>query len=280
MRKLLSLCSVFISVYAFAQNPSAISMNTMKNSDSENTVNVTADQNPLLAKWSGVYGGVPPFDKVKIADFAPALETAMKENLEEVEKIAGNTEAPTFSNTIAALDLTGQSLERVSTIYGVWSSSMNNAEFQAVETEMAPKLAAFSDQITQNEKLFARIEMVYNSPEKSKLTPEQQRLTWIYYTNFVRAGAKLDSGAKSKMSEINQELAGLYTRFSQNQLADEMDRTVLITKAEDLKGLPQSLIDAAAQAGGGKEKPGNWVIKNTRSSVDPFLTYADNRTQR
>ncbi len=280
MRKLLSLCSVFISVYAFAQNPSAISMNTMKNSDSESTVNLTADQNPLLAKWAGAYGGVPPFDKVKIADFVPALETAMKENLEEIDKIAGNPEAPTFTNTIAALDLTGQSLERVSTIYGVWSSSMNNEEFQAVETEMAPKLAAFSDQITQNEKLFARIEKVYNSSEKSKLNPEQQRLTWIYYTNFVRAGAKLDIGAKSKMSEINQELAGLYTRFSQNQLADEMDRTVLITKADDLKGLPQSLIDAAAQSGGGNEKPGNWVIKNTRSSVDPFLTYSDNRTLR
>ena len=105
MRKLLSLCSVFISVYAFAQNPSAISMNTMKNSDSESTVNLTADQNPLLAKWAGAYGGVPPFDKVKIADFVPALETAMKENLEEIDKIAGNPEAPTFTNTHLSHDV-------------------------------------------------------------------------------------------------------------------------------------------------------------------------------
>lgn len=280
MRKLLLLCSVFISVSAFAQNPSTMSMNTMHTSGAENTLTSAVDQNPLLAKWSGPYGGVPAFDKVKISDFKPALEAAMKENLDEIEKIAGNPEAATFENTIAALDMTGQSLDRVSTIYGVWSSSMNNEEFQAVETEMAPKLSAFSDQITQNEKLFARIEKVYNSPEKSKLTPEQQRLTWIYYTNFVRAGAKLDGSAKAKMSQLNQDLAGLYTRFSQNLLSDEMNRTVLITKAADLKGLPQSITDAAAQAGGGEKNPGNWVIKNTRSSVDPFLTYADNRTLR
>ena len=95
---------------------------------------------------------------------------------------------------------------------------MNDAKFQAVETEMEPKLAAFADQITQNEKLFKRIEAVYNSPEKSKLTAEQQRLTWIYYTNFVRAGAKLDEKSKNRMSQINQELAGLFTRFSQNLL--------------------------------------------------------------
>jgi peptidyl-dipeptidase Dcp len=236
--------------------------------------------NPLLAKWTGPYGGIPPFDAVKIADFKPALETAMTENLAELDKITANEAAPNFENTIAAMERTGQTLARVMTIYDIWSSNMNNAEFQEVENEMAPKLAAFSDKITQNEKLFKRIETVYNSPEKARLTSEQQRLTWLSYTNFVRAGAKLDATAKTRLSEINQQLASLYTRFGQNLLADESNGMVVIEKESDLAGLPQSLKDAAANAAVAKKMPGKWVISNTRSSVDPFLTYSDNRTLR
>ena len=146
--------------------------------------------NPLLAKWEGPYGGVPPFDRVKVADFKPALEAAMSENLADVDRIAKDPAAPTFENTIAAMERAGQTLDRVQTIYGVFGSTMNGPEFQVVQREMAPRLAAFSDQITQNAALFKRIEAVYKSPEKTKLTPEQQRLTWLYYTNFVRAGAR------------------------------------------------------------------------------------------
>ncbi|MBK0403016.1 M3 family metallopeptidase [Adhaeribacter sp. BT258] len=239
-----------------------------------------AAPNPLLQAWTGPYGGIPPFDKVQIADFKPAMETAMNENLAEIAKIAAQTEPATFENTIAALEKTGQTLDRVLTIYGIWSSNKNNAQFQEVEREMAPKLSAFSDQITQNEALFKRIETVYNSPEKVKLTPEQQRLTWKTYTNFVRAGAKLNADQKKRLSEINQKLAGLYTNFGQNLLADEMNEIVVIEKESDLAGLPQSLKDAAANAATAKKMPGKWVISNTRSSVDPFLTYSDNRGLR
>lgn len=239
-----------------------------------------AAPNPLLQNWTGPYGGVPPFDKVQIADFKPAIETAMTENLAEIAKITAQTEPATFENTIAALEKTGQTLDRVLTIYGIWSSNKNNAQFQEVEREMAPKLSAFSDQITQNEALFKRIETVYNSPEKTKLTPEQQRLTWKTYTNFVRAGAKLNADQKKRLSEINQKLAGLYTSFGQNLLADEMNEIVVIDKESDLAGLPQSLKDAAASAAAAKNMPGKWVISNTRSSVDPFLTYSDNRGLR
>src|SRR6478672_6603931 len=136
------------------------------------------ENNPLLLAWGGPYGGVPPFDEVKVADFKPALEKAMDENLAEIDRIAADSAPPTFENTIAALERTGRTLDRVSTIYGIWSSNMSSPEFQAVESEMDPKLAAFNDKITQNEPLFNRIEAVYNSPEKAKLTPEQQRLTW------------------------------------------------------------------------------------------------------
>ena len=236
--------------------------------------------NPLLQPWTGPYSGVPPFDKVRIEDFVPALEAGMAENLAEIDRIAGNPEPPTFDNTIAAMERSGRTLDRVGTVYGIWSSNMNSPEFQPIEREMAPKLAAFSDKITQNEALFRRIEAVYNSPEKSQLTPEQQRLTWLAYTNFVRAGAKLDAAKKARMSEINQQLAGLYTNFSQNVLADETDHFLVIESEADLAGLPQSLRDSAAAAATAKGQPGKWVITNTRSSVDPFLTYSDRRELR
>ncbi|MGH9882240.1 MAG: M3 family metallopeptidase, partial [Pyrinomonadaceae bacterium] len=172
----------------------------------------TVNQNPLLAKWEGPFGGVTPFDRVQVSLFKPALEAAMAEQLSEIAKIAADPAAPNFENTITALERSGRKLNRVQTVYGVWASTMSGPEFQVVQREMAPRLAAFSDKITQNEQLFRRIEAVYNSPEKARLTPEQQRLAWLYYTNFVRAGARLNAEAKAQLSQINQKLAGLYTR--------------------------------------------------------------------
>jgi len=241
---------------------------------------MNTDNNPLLAKWEGPYGGVPPFDRVQIALFKPALEAAMAEQLKEIDQITANSAAPDFENTIAALERAGGTLDRVSTLYGVWGSTMASPEYQAVQREMAPRLAAFNDQITQNEALFKRIETVYNSPEKMKLTPEQQRVAWLYYTNFVRAGARLNADAKKRLSQINQQLAGLYTKFSQNVLAEETDQFLVLKSEDELAGLPQSLRDAAAAAAETKKQPGTWVIMNTRSSIDPFLTYSARRDLR
>jgi peptidyl-dipeptidase Dcp len=151
---------------------------------------------------------------------------------------------------------------------------------QAVEREMAPKLAAFSDQITQNEKLFARIAAVYETRGKSGLTPEQQRLTWVYYTDFVRAGAQLDAQAKKRLSEINQQLASLYTKFGQNVLTDENDNQLVIEDEASLAGLPASVREGTAQTAESRGQKGKWVIANTRSSVEPFLTYSDRRDLR
>ena len=238
-----------------------------------------AEPNPLLAQWEGPYGGVPPFDKVQVSLFKPALAAAMSENLADVDKIANDSAAPAFENTIVALERAGQTLERVSTIYGVWGSTMAGPEFQAVQREMAPKLAAFNDKITQNEALFQRIEAVYNSPAKKKLSSEQQRLVWLDYTNFVRSGAKLNGTDKARLSQINQQLAGLFTKFSQNILAEEDGQFVALKSEADLAGLPQSVRDAAAAAATTKKQEG-WLISNTRSSVDPFLTYSDRRDLR
>jgi peptidyl-dipeptidase Dcp len=238
-----------------------------------------ADPNPLLANWDGPYGGVPPFDKVQVALFKPALESAMAENLGDVDRIASDSAAPTFENTIVAMERAGQTLDRVTTLYGVWGSTMAGPEFQIVQREMAPKLAAFNDKINQNEPLFKRIEAVYNSPDKKKLTAEQQRLVWLYHTNFVHSGAALKPEAKARLSQINQQLAGLFTKFSQNVLAEEDGQFVALKNEADLAGLPQSLRDAAAAAALIKKQEG-WAISNTRSSVDPFLTYSDRRDLR
>ena len=236
--------------------------------------------NPLLADWTGPYSGIPPFDRVRVRDFAPALEAAMAENLAQVDRIAGDPAPPTFDNTIAALERAGRTLNRVQAVYGVWASTMNGPEFQAVEREMAPRMAAFEDRITQNEALFRRIDAVYTGPEKARLTPEQQRLAWLYHTGFVRAGARLDAPAKARLSEINQRLAGLYTRFSQNVLKDETDQFLVIENEAGLAGLPQSLRDAAAATAASRGMQGKWVVANTRSAMDPFLTYADDRALR
>ena len=191
--------------------------------------------NPLLAPWVGPAGGLPPFDKVRVADFKPALEAAMAENLTEIDNITRNSAAPTFDNTIAALERSGHAYNRVSTIYGVWSSTMSTEDFQAVEREMQPKLAAFSDKIYQNAALFARIQAVYAS--MGSLTPVQQRLCWYYFRNFVRAGAKLDAPAKLRVAQINERLATLFANFSQNLLADEADHALYLKSEAGSGGL-------------------------------------------
>ena len=240
----------------------------------------TSSPNPLVVPWTGPFGGVPPFNQVEVEHFKPALEAGMSEQLAEIDAIAASTDPPTFENTIAAMERAGKTLDRVRAVYGVWSATMNTAEFQAVERDMAPRLAAFSDRITQNEKLFDRIASVYATRESSGLTAEQQRLTWLYYTNFVRAGARLDAAAKARLSEINQRLAERFTTFSQNVLADETNHMLVIEKASDLAGLSDAFRSAAAAAARARGLDGKWVVLNTRSSMEPFLTDSTRRDLR
>ncbi len=239
-----------------------------------------ASTNPLLQKWEGPYNGVPPFDKVKINDFQPAFEAAMAENRKEIEQITSNSEPATFANTIEALEKSGLTLKRVEAIYDVWKNNMSSPELEAIQSTLEPLLAAYADSITQNTALFMRIEAVNNDPGKKNLTPEQQRLLEKYYTNFVLAGAKLDAASKKRVAEINQQLAGLFSKFSQHQLADESDKYLELTTEAELDGLPEDLKAAAAEAAASKNKKGAWIISNTRSSIEPFLTYANRRDLR
>src|SRR6266496_2129335 len=155
MRELISrtLVLFFVTVMVVSVIANRMANNTGINA----RASAAADPNPLLADWEGPYGGLPPFDKVQVALFKPALEAAMTQNLMEVEKIANDPAAPTFENTLVAMERAGSTLDRVSTLYGVWASTMASPEFQVVQREMAPKLAAFNDKISQNEPLFKRV---------------------------------------------------------------------------------------------------------------------------
>ncbi|RKH15597.1 M3 family peptidase [Corallococcus sp. CA047B] len=234
----------------------------------------------LPGKWPGPYGGVPPFAQVKVDNFKPAIHAAMDAYRRELDAIASNPAAPDFENTLAALEDAGRTYAKERTLYGIWGSSLSSPEFQAVEREMAPRFAAFEDEVFQNEGLFRRIEAVYQSPDKAKLTPEQQRLAWLHYTRFVRSGAKLDAAAKARMGAINQRLASLYTSFSQHVLGDEEGYTVVLESEADLAGLPDSVRAGAAAAAEARGQKGKWIITNTRSSMEPFLTYSSRRDLR
>jgi peptidyl-dipeptidase Dcp len=237
----------------------------------------TGEKNNMYRKWSGPYGGLPPFDKVKIPELRSALESAIAEALAAIDKIAAQTEPATFDNTIAALERADEGLDRVQSIYSVWKGNMSSDEFRPVEEEMEPKLAAYNDKLLQNGALFRRVEAVYR--DRAALNPEQQRLVWDLYTSFLRAGAQLPEDKKKRIAEINQRLAALYTKFSNNLLHDE-ENYVLYLKKEQLGGLAPSFVQAAAAAAQQRGHDGEYAILNTRSSVEPFLTDSTERALR
>ncbi|MDB4960149.1 MAG: peptidyl-dipeptidase Dcp [Myxococcales bacterium] len=235
---------------------------------------------PLLAPFAGPYGGVPPFDKIKVADFKPALLQGMDLQRAEIQAIIDVKEPATFENTIVAFEDSGRPYYRAANLMGVYTSTMNDKAMQAIETETAPVMAAFSDEIIQNEKLFARIKAVYDGRKTANLSTEQARLLEVVYRNFARRGAALGAKQKARLGEINQKLASLFTLFGQNQLADEESYTLTLDKQDDLAGLPEWLVASAKAAAEAKGLKDRWVITNTRSSAEPFLIYSSRRDLR
>ncbi|MBP6702774.1 MAG: M3 family metallopeptidase [Vicinamibacteria bacterium] len=264
-----------------------VSATTLATTSSSQTTNMnvktgsTTDGsgNVLLAEWTGPYGGVPAFDKMDLSALKPALEIGMARNLSEIEAIANNPEAPTFKNTIVALERAGRDLGRVFTYWGLWGGNLSTPEFRKIQAEMAPKLSEFNSKITQNTALFARVKGVYESAEKKSLRPDEQRLVWLVYDGFASNGATLSGPAKARYAEINKTLAGLHTKFANNVLADEEGYVLYITK-DQLGGLPDSFIQAAAAAARERKRDGEYAITNTRSSMDPFLTFSTERALR
>jgi peptidyl-dipeptidase Dcp len=238
-----------------------------------------ADQDPMLKSWTGPYGGVPPWDKMDVAAFGKAFETGLALLLAEVDVIAENPEPPTFENTFVPLEDAGRHSDRAQTLFSIMTNNISTPEVQAVDKEWSPKIAAAYDKITFNPKLFQRIAAIHDGLDKSGLTPEQRRLVELSYDRFVRAGAKLSPEDKPKVGKINEELAELFTDFGNKVLADENTWTVLESK-KDLAGLSPSLIATYKAAADERKLGGKWVVVNTRSSVDPFLTSSSRRDLR
>ena len=232
--------------------------------------------NPLLADWTGPYGGVPPWDKVKPELFPAAFEASLAERAAEYRRIADNPAAPTFANTFVPMQLAGQRYGRVMTLFGVMTGNMNTPAYQALDREWSPKFSAASDAITFDPGLFARIEAVYRA--RAGLDPQQQRLVTRTYDSYVRQGAKLTPAQKTQLSAYNQELASAFSDFSRRLLADENSATVVTDEAQ-LAGVPDS-VKAVAKAAAAERGQTGWAIVNTRSAVDPVLTFATDRALR
>jgi peptidyl-dipeptidase Dcp len=243
------------------------------------TANDTATVLPLMTEWTGPYGGVPAFDTVEVSQFAPAMDAAMAEHLVELDEIANDPEPPTFDNTIVALERAGESMRRVETYYDLWGGNMSSPEFRAVQEEVEPKLSAYRSKIKQNAKLFARIAAVHADPATASRPADELRLVNLVYDEFARDGATLEGANKARYAAIELRLAELYNAFGNNVLADEEGYVTFLTK-EQLGGLPESFVNAAAAAAAERGQPERFAITNTRSSMDPFLTYSTERALR
>ncbi len=263
--KFLFILSVFIIVSA------------CKNNDKKETTNMT--DNILLQEWDGPYSGVPAFDKMNVNDIKEAMRTGMELSLADIDKIANSKEPATFENTIEAMERSGKELDRVYAYYGIFSSNMSTPEFREIRSELAPELADYRSKISQNENLFQRIKTVYESAQRNPLEPDQQRVVELIYKRFEMDGAELDAEKKKRYAEINKELSTLYTDFSNNVLHDEENYVTYLTN-DQLSGLSEGFIKSAAKIASDNGEEGKYAITNTRSSMDPFLKYSNERELR
>lgn len=230
--------------------------------------------NPLLAAFD-----TAPFDKIKNEHFKPAFLKAMEDARAEIDAITENSEAPTFGNTIEALEFSGQQLDRISSIFFNLNSAETNEEIQKIAQEVSPLLSEFSNDITLNERLFKRIKTVYDQRESLDLTTEERTLLDKKYKKFSRNGANLPEEKKKRLRQIDSELAQLKLKFGENVLAETNRYEMHLTDEGDLAGLPEGEKEAAAQLARSKGKEG-WLITLDYPSYIPFMKYADNRELR
>ncbi len=235
--------------------------------------------NPFFTEFDTPYG-VPPFDRIKEEHYVPAFKEGIKQEKMEIDAIAENTVAPTFKNTIEALEGTGELLRRVSNTFGVLNGSMTNENMQAIAKEMAPLRSKHNDDIRMNAKLFQRIKAVYDQKDDLDLTAEQDMLLEKYYKDFVRGGANLDEDKKARFREINKELSLLSLKFGENVLKETNRFEMVIDNEEDLAGLPDAVITAAAETATERGHEGKWVFTIHKPSMIPFLQYSEKRELR
>ena len=290
VRRVGGLCAVVCAVLGLSSCASTISTAEEALSSlpaslpaSFSVSDIDAAANSMLANWPGEYGGVPQFqwlkDPLYLAALKPAVERGIELHLAEIDGIAQDTAAPTFTNTVGAIEASGEALGNAMVYYRVWSGNESTPEFRDVQKQVAPLLAAYNSKINQNQALFKRVAAVQNSSAQADLTAAQQRLLKQHFDGFARNGATLEGESAQRYAAIEKELADLYTLFSANMLADEEGYVTYLSKSQ-LGGLPSSVVAAAAQAAEDRGRAGEWAITNTRSSMDPFLTYSNERDLR
>ena len=267
MKKLISLL-IFIGFFAACNN----------SSETENSAD-TNMENPLLQEFNGIFG-IPPFSKIKAEHYLPAFKKAIEEQRAEIDAIIKNSEAPTFDNTIIALERSGSLLNKISWIFYNMVGANTSDELQAVSKEVAPLISQHGDDISLNADLFARVKTVYDKKAELQLDVEQSRLLDEHYKSFVRGGANLDEAGKKRLREINEQLSVLYIQFQENVLAETNAFQLVIDNEKDLAGLPQSAIDAASETATAAGQTGKWIFTLHKPSLIPFLQYAENRDLR
>ncbi|AFM05565.1 Zn-dependent oligopeptidase [Bernardetia litoralis DSM 6794] len=247
--------------------------------DTQETTETVQTENILLQEWTGDYGGVPAFDKIKLEDVKTAMIKGMELNLADIEKIANNAESATFENTIEEMERAGKELDRAFKYYRILSSNMSSPEFRAIDEELSPLFSDFRSKITQNEKLFQRVKTVYDNSQTTPLEKEQQRVVDLVYKRFEMNGAELSPEKKERYAAINKELSTLYTNFSNNVLHDE-EGYITYLDSTQLGGLAEGFVKSAAKIATDNGQEGKYAITNTRSSMDVFLTYSTERELR
>jgi peptidyl-dipeptidase Dcp len=236
-------------------------------------------QNPLLDTWTAPFDA-PPFGDIAPEHFRPAFDRALDENRAEISAIAGSSEAPTFENTVEAMERSGALLSRVASVFYNLAGSHTNDAIEEVERDMAPVLARHNSDIYLNDDLFRRIAAVYAQRDALPLSPEQKRVLERYHTNFVRSGGGQPEAAKKRLAEITERLATLSTQFGQNVLADEREWKLVLDTEAELDGLSEAQIAAAKKAAEDRDLPGKHVITLARSSIEPFLQSSTRRDLR
>lgn len=235
--------------------------------------------NPLLQKWDTPFE-TAPFEKIKVEHYLPAFEAAMEEHNKEIQAIIDNAEAPTFDNTIAALDYAGETLSKVAGVFFNMMAANTSEELQKVNEQVGPMMATHSDNISMNAKLFEKIKAVYDAKDSQKYTGEQLALLEKTYNKFVRSGALLDAAKQEELRKVNAELTKVEAKFDANLLKESKAYQLVIDKEENLKGLPQGEIEKASALAKQEGKEGKWIFTLDNPSFIPFVTYADNRDLR
>ena len=283
LRQLIPLSLVVILfniVVASAQSTKPTSGNgdSAVNTDS-GTATKLPSENPFAAP-SALPFHTPAFDKIRVEDYQPAFMAGMKQELDEMEVIAGQAAEPTFENTIVAIEKSGALLTRTQQVFSNMTSAHTSKDLQNIQTELAPLLAAHSDNILLNQKLFNRVEKLYESRESLTLTGEQQEVLRRHYEDFVRAGAKLSEDQQNRIRSLNEQLSTLQTKFEDNLLAVTKERSVIVDDVAELDGMSDGDIAAAAETAKDRGHEGKYVLEITNTTRVPILTSLNNRALR